>query len=76
MDGAFRLAMDSYESAVGILKYHVVPRKIMTQNVSADEMLSTLNDGLYLRFNRKYSTKVSTELPKFYRKNTSIYHNC
>lgn len=58
MDSTLRLAMESYESANEILKYHVVPRRIVTQNMSVDEMLNTLNDGLQLRFN-KYSTKVS-----------------
>lgn len=64
MDGASRLTLDAYESAAEILKYHVVPRRIVTQNVSANEMLSTLNDdGHRLRFN-KYSTKVSGKNPK------------
>lgn len=58
MDSSFRLALNSYELAIEILKYHVVPRRILTQNASADETLNTLNDGLRLRFN-KYSTKVS-----------------
>ncbi|VVC37673.1 FAS1 domain [Cinara cedri] len=59
MDSKLRSALESYESATEILKYHVVPRRIVTQNVSVDEMLDTLNDGLQLRFN-KYSTKIDT----------------
>lgn len=59
MDDKLRLALDSHESAIEILKYHIVPRRIITQNISADEMLDTLNDELFLRFNRKYSSKVS-----------------
>ncbi|XP_025198610.1 transforming growth factor-beta-induced protein ig-h3 [Melanaphis sacchari] len=59
IDSTFRSAMESYESAVEILRYHVVPLRIVTQNVSSDELLNTLNDGLKLRFN-KYSTKIET----------------
>lgn len=59
MDNAHRSAMESYESAIEILRYHVVPLRIVTQNVSSNEMLNTLNDGLQLRFN-KYSTKIET----------------
>lgn len=58
MDSAFRFAMESYGSANEILRYHVVPRRIVTLNMSADETLNTLNDEHRLRFN-KYSTKVS-----------------
>lgn len=58
MDNVLRSAMESYESAIEILRYHVVPSRIVTQNVSSDVLLNTLNDGLQLRFN-KYTTKVS-----------------
>lgn len=69
MDGTLRLALESYESANEILKYHVVPRRILTQNMTADETLNTLNDGLRLRFN-KYSTKVSGNFPNINLSNT------
>lgn len=58
MDNIIKSALQSYESATEILKYHIVPRRIVTQNMSADEILDTLNDDHKLRFN-KYSTKVS-----------------
>lgn len=59
MDSSLRSALGSSdETATEILKYHVVPRRLVTQNMSADETLNTLNDRQRLRFN-KYSTKVS-----------------
>lgn len=58
MDSGLKSHLQVYESATEILKYHVVPRRIITQNMSSDETLDTLNKGLKLRFN-KYYTKVS-----------------
>lgn len=57
MDNVLQSALQSYESAIEILKYHIIPRRIVTQNMSADETIETLNADLKLRFN-KYSTKV------------------
>lgn len=62
MDNTLRVALGSYETATEILKYHVVPRRLVTQNMSADETLNTLNNGHRLRFN-KYSTKVRGIFP-------------
>ncbi|XP_050441387.1 periostin [Adelges cooleyi] len=60
MDESSRLTLASCNlTASEIIKYHVVPQRIVTYNMSADSLLCTLNDGLQLRFN-KYSTKIET----------------
>ncbi|XP_050523657.1 periostin isoform X2 [Daktulosphaira vitifoliae] len=70
MDKSLKLALVSRKLTTSeLIKYHVVPYRLITHNMTSNTLLETLNDGLHLRFNKHFNQVETINCVKLIRKN-------